>query len=508
MVLFDGQTNDWFYEYTDDGGATAEFGTVMFGPGYNTKGAHVYPSNNTILKGTGDHHIVDSIISDNGSTVFVAGTLEAENILAQVAFTGDLIGTASYADFATTASHVPGIISAGLVSGLGTDAMRSSDDLTTTAPVASGDYSIALGDSSNASATDTISIGRSAVSALADGVAIGHEAVTSNNNSLALGRGASATGSYSLAINANNAPVLNVLTTNQDAIFSAAVSASAFSGSFFGNGSGLTDVGGLVSGTGTDSIQSAAFLTAAGAADASGDEAVAIGRDAQATAIDSVGIGTQAGATGNKSIAIGEASQASTVAVAIGRLADASTYGATAVGQQASATGQRSAAYGFQAETDNDYGLALGNAADATGNIAFALNFNQAAAMTGTTSNQDVYFQGGIEASGSVRGIVDDLSIVSNVATMDCSTGNFFTLTLQNATSTQLTATNIQEGQTINLKITQNATSAGDLTFDTMFEFEGGTAFVPSAAISEVDVMTFISFDGTSLQATGLKNFS
>ena len=71
---FDGQTNDWFYEYTDDGGATAEFGTVMFGPGYNTKGSHVYPSNNTILKGTGDHHIVDSNITDDGTTITLGGT--------------------------------------------------------------------------------------------------------------------------------------------------------------------------------------------------------------------------------------------------------------------------------------------------------------------------------------------------------------------------------------------------------------------------------------------------
>jgi len=100
---FDGQTNDWFYEYTDDGGATTEFGVVMFGPGYNTRGSHVYPSNNTILKGTGDHHIVDSIITDDGSTVTVGGDIEGNVVTANTYFAGDLIGTAS---LASTASYV------------------------------------------------------------------------------------------------------------------------------------------------------------------------------------------------------------------------------------------------------------------------------------------------------------------------------------------------------------------------------------------------------------------
>lgn len=104
---FDGQTNDWFYEYTDDGGATLEFGAVMFGPGYNTKGSHVYPSNNTILKGTGDHHIVDSNITDDGTSVTVSTSLTASAFQGNLSgnVTGDLTGTASFATNALTASH-------------------------------------------------------------------------------------------------------------------------------------------------------------------------------------------------------------------------------------------------------------------------------------------------------------------------------------------------------------------------------------------------------------------
>ena len=77
-LQFDGQTNDWFYSY-DDG--AIDYGVVLFGPEYSTKGSPTYPSNNKVLKGTGGHHLADSNITDNGTTInlgsntTVSGTL-------------------------------------------------------------------------------------------------------------------------------------------------------------------------------------------------------------------------------------------------------------------------------------------------------------------------------------------------------------------------------------------------------------------------------------------------
>ena len=68
-LQFDGQTNDWFYEYSDDGGATTDHGAVLFGPEYSTKGSPAFPTNNTIQKGDGGHHLLDSNITDDGSTI-------------------------------------------------------------------------------------------------------------------------------------------------------------------------------------------------------------------------------------------------------------------------------------------------------------------------------------------------------------------------------------------------------------------------------------------------------
>jgi hypothetical protein len=109
--------------------------------------------------------------------------------------------------------------------------------------------------------------------------------------------------------------------------------------------------------------------------------------------------------------------------------------------------------------------------------------------------------------SGSVTAGVYTLTDVAGTTTMDCSLGNFFTLAMPAGGSTTLTPSNIQAGQTINVKITQNATPS-TIAFAASVDFEGGTAFAVSTGAGEVDVMTFISFDGTSLQATGLKNFS
>jgi len=104
---FDGQTNDWFYEYSDDGGATTDHGVVIFGPAYNTKGSPTYLTLNTIPKGTGEHHLVDSSIVDSGSEVYINNSLRVESgITGSISgsLVGDLIGTASFADTSISSS--------------------------------------------------------------------------------------------------------------------------------------------------------------------------------------------------------------------------------------------------------------------------------------------------------------------------------------------------------------------------------------------------------------------
>ena len=105
--------------------------------------------------------------------------------------------------------------------------------------------------------------------------------------------------------------------------------------------------------------------------------------------------------------------------------------------------------------------------------------------------------------SGSLRGRVVTLSTASATASMDCSLSNFFDLTLSG--SMYLGVSNIQPGETINLRITQPATS-GSLNYTSSIKFPNGFPYSASATSSVVDLISFISFDSSTLYATSLKN--
>ncbi len=102
--------------------------------------------------------------------------------------------------------------------------------------------------------------------------------------------------------------------------------------------------------------------------------------------------------------------------------------------------------------------------------------------------------------SGSVRGQVFPLTITSQTASIDCSLGNFFTLTLVSGSATNLQATNIQPGETIGLRVTQPVGGYGTVTTN------GGTIRFPQAfpynatpSGSAVDILSFQSYDTSVL---------
>ena len=125
-----------------------------------------------------------------------------------------------------------------------------------------------------------------------------------------------------------------------------------------------------------------------------------------------------------------------------------------------------------------------------------------------TTIYDDEVSVTNLDINGTVVQNVQALTITSNTASLDASTGQMFTLGLQNAADTHLELSNQVAGQTFSLKITNNATAAGTISFDSQFEFEGGTAFTATAATNAVDILTFTTFDGSNVQCVGSKNFS
>jgi hypothetical protein len=117
------------------------------------------------------------------------------------------------------------------------------------------------------------------------------------------------------------------------------------------------------------------------------------------------------------------------------------------------------------------------------------------------TINGDLTITGSQLITGSLRGEVEALSIASLTASVDLSTGNFYTLALVDGSDTHVTATNILPGQTVNLRLTNGASGTGTVSFQDVFKFPSGSAYTGSAGASAVDIVSFASFDNTTLYA-------
>lgn len=123
------------------------------------------------------------------------------------------------------------------------------------------------------------------------------------------------------------------------------------------------------------------------------------------------------------------------------------------------------------------------------------------------TGNNVLSLSGSSNITGSLTSQPITLTATSGTASINCTQGNFFDLTLSSSSTIHLSSSNIQPGQTINLRITQPATS-GSLTYGSQFKFAGGIPYSASATGSAVDIVSFISFDSTTLYGSAIKNLS
>ena len=129
-----------------------------------------------------------------------------------------------------------------------------------------------------------------------------------------------------------------------------------------------------------------------------------------------------------------------------------------------------------------------------------ATTYSQLAVANNFTANQTI--------SGSAKGKVNALTAASSTASIDCSIGNFFTFTIPSSTTTLMNPTNVQAGQTISIRMTQPATS-GSVRWPSNVKYNtAGAPFTGSAIGGAVDVVTFVTFDTTTLYLAGIKNLS
>ena len=164
---------------------------------------------------------------------------------------------------------------------------------------------------------------------------------------------------------------------------------------------------------------------------------------------------------------------------------------------------------GFDNTVSHDRSVVIGGQliSTAAADTVYVPNFvvTGSSTITGTsTFNGTSTFTQATIFSGSIRGEVRPLSISSNTASLDCSSDNFYTLQLVSGSNTFINPSNILPGQTINLRV--NTTGSATVSFPSSVLQQSGLSYIPTSTTG-VDVLTFISFDSTSLLLSNIKNF-
>jgi hypothetical protein len=110
------------------------------------------------------------------------------------------------------------------------------------------------------------------------------------------------------------------------------------------------------------------------------------------------------------------------------------------------------------------------------------------------------------EITGSLRGQVSTLSISSNTASVNMSTNNFFTLSLVNGANTHINPTNINPGQTVNIRVTQGSLGTGTVSFPSFVDQPSGSLYTGSMISNAIDIVTMITFDSSIVFVSSVRN--
>ena len=128
-----------------------------------------------------------------------------------------------------------------------------------------------------------------------------------------------------------------------------------------------------------------------------------------------------------------------------------------------------------------------------------------------TINGSDLSVIGSSEFDGPVYGKVITTSITYSglwAGIFAANEGNFFQTTLKPSSVNNLGIGSGFPGQTINVKITQSSTNPGTISWNSSIKFPDGFDSAASTGANDIDVFTFITWDGNNWYATGLKNFS
>lgn len=141
---------------------------------------------------------------------------------------------------------------------------------------------------------------------------------------------------------------------------------------------------------------------------------------------------------------------------------------------------------------------ALGNNSNTTIIQGNNVNFN---GNTHTFSNSTVI-------SGSLQSAVDTITIASNTASLDFNGPQLQTLELVSGSETRIEATNTKDGVTINLQVKQPGDGYGTVVIPNFpFKEPADNAYSASAQADAIDILTFIRYNTNDIYVANVKNF-
>jgi hypothetical protein len=489
---FDGQSNDWFYEYSDDGGVTTDHGVALFGPEYPTKGTPTYPTNNTIQKGNGGHHLLDSIMTDDGSTVSIAdGELRVKN-LSPIPSNVFSAGGAVTNYFQVSNEALQGFTGKGVVlaGGLQIDggftAINGNNDITgnltvTGSAIISGSLQVTGGITGDL--TGNASTATSASHALnADNLTPGSKTLAGSIKQTFAAPGTDTQIDLFEITGATGGP-----TNTPYNVFSIGIQDYPGYGNSYKDSLVIEKFDSFGYNYGSD-------FTLSGAA-------VSFGCNGR---LGGLGIMRCNDLDDGKVQTLVRGNQAIIYANGVGGYTD-QFYDHPTSGRDAQIVLREYNTDTSQTEIAiNGDNIGIGNLTyQSAGSGSIIIGNNTTTQQVEITGDQIKLYGDTLQSEGRSRSHVDAITVVgAGTSTMDCSVGNIFTVALN--ASTTLTATNIVAGQTISVRVVNGGTNT--MAFDTMFEFAGGTA--PTITENGTDILTFISFDGTTLYSTAVQNLS
>jgi hypothetical protein len=126
----------------------------------------------------------------------------------------------------------------------------------------------------------------------------------------------------------------------------------------------------------------------------------------------------------------------------------------------------------------------------------------------GTSMSGSLNVNGNLDLTGSLFNKPQAIFASSQTASLDFSSGSIFTLDLpSSATNTFITATNLKPGASAALEITQGLAGNATVSFSSAFTFPSGSSYTAFASGSAKDVITLVSFNGSTIRAVAANNF-